>query len=178
MIIYIHGFASCGKSNKSEALKKYFKTEEFIAPDIPTTPKEAIKFLEKLISKDTILIGSSLGGFYATYLAEKHNLKAVLINPSTNPYKNADKFIGTHERFCDKKKFKITKKDIKNLKKLRIKKPKSKYLVLLQSKDEVLDYKLALKKFKKQKVVLEYGGNHRFENISDYFSMIENFIKN
>jgi predicted esterase YcpF (UPF0227 family) len=178
MIIYIHGFASCGKGNKSQALKKYFKNEEVFAPNLPINPTKAIEFLEKFISKETILIGASLGGFYASYLAQKHNLKAVLINPSTNPHKKAKKFIGLHERYCDGKKFEVTKKDIKDLEKLYVKKPNGKYLVLLQSEDEVIDYKIALKKYKNQKVVVEYGGNHRFENINDYFSMIENFIKN
>jgi predicted esterase YcpF (UPF0227 family) len=177
MIIYIHGFASCGKGNKSDSLKKYFKNREVFAPNLPISPKETIKFLEKFIKEDTILVGSSLGGFYASYLAEKYNLKAILINPSTDAHKRGKKFIGKHTRYCDNSEFKITKKDIKELNDLYIKTPKSKYLVLLQTEDEVINYKKALKKYKNQKVIVEYGGNHRFENINDYFSMIENFIK-
>jgi len=52
---------------------------------------------------------------------------------------------------------------------------------LLQSKDEILNYKKALKKFKNRpnaKVVVEHGGNHRFENLKDYLYMIENFKNN
>ena len=52
---------------------------------------------------------------------------------------------------------------------------KGEYLVLLQSEDEVLDHTKAQSLYNKHKVIVEYGGNHRFENIDDYLSMIANF---
>ena len=53
---------------------------------------------------------------------------------------------------------------------------KGRYLLLLQSGDEVLDYTKAQSLYNKHKIIVEYGGNHRFENIHDYMSMIENFL--
>lgn len=176
-IIYIHGFKSCGHGQKSSALKKYFKN--VLAPDLPFSPHKAIKFLEKLITPDTVLIGSSLGGYYAIYLAEKYSLKAVLINPSLKPYKTLKPYTGTQYRFCDNKKFKWKKRYLKELKKYKTDPEKAEYLVLLQSGDEILNYKKTLKNFKKRpnaKVIVEYGGNHRFENINDYLCIIDSFI--
>jgi hypothetical protein len=177
-IIYIHGFKSCGIGEKSKAIKNYFDIPT-LTPDLPFSPKKAVKFLESIITDETILIGSSLGGYYAIYLARKHHLKAVLINPSLKPYKTLKNYVGVQHRYCDNKPFKWKKKYLKELKKLKTDYKKGKYLVLLQSGDEILNYKKTLKKFKKlqnAKVVVEYGGNHRFENINDYLCMIEGFI--
>ncbi len=177
MIIYIHGFASCADSNKVKILKEYFKDVKAI--DLPPSPLETIKILSDFAKPSNILIGSSLGGYYAMYLAEKFGLKAVLINPSLKPYKTLKKYIGTQYRYCDNQPFEWKKEYLKELKKLKTKPKRGNYLVLLQSNDEILNYKKTLKTFKKRpnaKVVVEYGGNHRFENLSSYLCMIKNFI--
>jgi len=179
-IIYIHGFRSCGLGIKSRTVKSYFNVKAItMAPDLPFSPKKAVKFLEEIITPDTILIGSSLGGYYAIYLAEKYNLKAILINPSLKPYKTLKPYVGTQYRYCDNKPFKWKKSYLKDLKKYKTKPKHGKYLVLLQTNDEVLNYKKTLKKFKNlpsAKIVVEYGGNHRFENLGEYMCMIESFI--
>ncbi len=178
-IIYIHGFKSCGIGEKSKTIKNYFDIPT-LTPNLPFSPIKAVRFLETLITGETVLIGSSLGGFYAIYLAEKYNLKAVLINPSLKPYKTLKNYVGLQYRYCDNKPFKWKKKYLKELKSLKTDYKNGKYLILLQSGDEVLNYKKTLKKFKNlpnAKVIVEYGGNHRFENIEDYLCMIENFIK-
>jgi len=181
MIIYIHGFASCANSNKVNILKQYFKN--VIAINLPPSPIESIKLLQKYAKPNNLLIGSSLGGYYAIYLAEKYGLKAVLINPSLKPYKTLKPYIGTQFRYCDNQPFKWKKKYLNELKRLKSPIKRGKYLVLLQSNDEILNYKKTLKKFKnlpnaKVVVVVEYGGNHRFENLDEYLCMIEKFKNN
>ena len=176
MIIYIHGFASCANSNKVKLLQKHFGTKSIT---LPPSPLEAVKKLSEFAKPSNTLIGSSLGGYYAMYLAEKFGLKAVLINPSLKPYKTLKKYTGIQYRYCDNKPFEWKKEYLKELKKLKTKPKRGSYLVLLQSKDEILNYKKALKTFKNRpnaKVIVEYGGNHRFENLDDYICMIKNFI--
>ncbi|GAX87948.1 conserved hypothetical protein [Lebetimonas natsushimae] len=177
-LIYIHGFGSCGKGNKYNILKNLYIP--ILAPDLPPSPKDAINTLDAVIKPDDIVIGSSLGGYYAIYLAERYFLKAILINPSLKPYKTLKQYTGLQFRFCDKKPFYWQKEYLKELKNFKTKPKRAKYLVLLQSKDEILNYKKTLKKFKNKpnaKVIVEYGGNHRFENLYDYLSLINNFIK-
>ncbi|MRJ03224.1 MAG: hypothetical protein GXO19_02500 [Epsilonproteobacteria bacterium] len=176
MILYIHGFGSCGWGEKSRTLKEYFGDLE--APDLPPRPLEAVKFLERRIGEGDIdlLIGSSLGGYYATYLGHKYRIKGVLLNPSTRPYETLKDFIGEQRRFCDGTPFQWKREYIKELMEYdthHIR--RNLFLVLLQSGDEVLDYRLALDRYRNQRRVVEYGGNHRFENIGDYLSMIKNF---
>lgn len=177
-LIYIHGFGSCGKGNKYKILKKL--NIHILAPNLPTSPKEAINLLDAIIKPGDILIGSSLGGYYAIYLAEKYFLKAILINPSLKPDKTLKNYTGLQFRFCDKKPFYWKKEYLNELREFKTKPKRAKYLVLLQSKDEILNYKKTLKKFKNKsnaKVIVEYGGNYRFENLDDYLSLINNFIK-
>ena len=176
-ILYLHGFASCGKGNKSLALQAYFGAENVIAVDLPPSPIDAINTIEEILgaSHFDLLIGSSLGGFYATYLAEKYQMKAVLVNPSTQPWETLASYIGWQKRFCDDEMFEFKPIYLEQLKTLQSVPQKGAYLVLLQSEDEVLDHTKAQSLYNKHKVIVEYGGNHRFENIDDYLSMIANF---
>lgn len=176
-ILYIHGFASCGEGNKSLTLQSYFGNENVITIDLPPSPKDAIKELEALIEsfKVKLLIGSSLGGFYATYLAEKYGLKAVLVNPSTQPWKTLLPYVGWQKRFCDDEVFEFKADYLEYLKTLQTIPKRGNYLLLLQSEDEVLDYTKAKTLYCGHKIIVEYGGNHRFENIHDYLSMIKHF---
>lgn len=176
-ILYLHGFGSCGEGNKSSALRAYFGEEEILSPDLPYAPQDAVTYIDKLMTdeKVTLLIGSSLGGFYATYFAEKFSLPAVLLNPSVMPWRTLASHVGWQERFCDGEVFEFKAVYLKQLERLQTGPQNGHYLVLLQSGDEVLDHHVAKTFYQKHKVVVEYGGNHRFENITWYLSMIEAF---
>jgi len=176
-ILYLHGFASCGKGNKSLALQACFGADNVTALDLPPSPLDVISVIEEMLASShyDLLIGSSLGGFYATYLAEKYKMKAVLVNPSTQPWETLASYVGWQKRFCDEEVFEFKAIYLEQLKTLQSVPQKGVYLVLLQSKDEVLDYTKAQSLYNTHKVIVEYGGNHRFENIEDYLSMIANF---
>lgn len=178
-ILYLHGFGSCGEGNKSKALKSYFGEENVVSPDLPYAPLDAIDYVDSLLKKGEIdtLIGSSLGGFYATYFAEKYAMKAILLNPSTQPWNTLAPHVGWQKRFCDEEVFEFKSAYLTQLKTLEVEVNKGSYLVLLQSEDEVLDYTKAQSLYNMHKVIVEYGGNHRFENIDEYMSMIEKFRK-
>jgi predicted esterase YcpF (UPF0227 family) len=177
-ILYLHGFASCGEGNKSTLLKAYFGTDSVISPDLPPSPIDAINIIEEILesSKIDILIGSSLGGYYATVLAEKYCMKAVLLNPSTQPWETLAAYTGWQKRFCDEEAFEFKPVYLEQLKMLQTAPQKGRYLLLLQSEDEVLDYTKAQSLYNKHKIIVEFGGNHRFENLDEYLSMIEKFI--
>ena len=177
-ILYLHGFASCGEGNKSTLLKAYFGTDNVIAPDLPPSPIDAIDAIEEILgsSKIDILIGSSLGGYYATVLAEKYCMKAVLLNPSTQPWETLAAYTGWQKRFCDEEVFEFQSVYLEQLKMLQTAPEEGRYLLFLQSGDEILDYTKAQSLYNKHKIIVEYGGNHRFENLDEYLSMIEKFI--
>jgi len=179
MILYLHGFASCGDSTKTKVLKEFFGDDEVLSPDLPVNPTEAISLARKLIIEKDIdlIIGSSLGGYYASYLAETMGLKAVLINPSTQPFLTLASFIGTNHYWCSGEAFEFTKDDLNALFEIAITKPSqpSQYLVLLQTGDELLDYTKAQDKYSGAKIIVQEGGNHRFENLDTYLEEIKRF---
>jgi len=185
MIIYIHGFAGSGLSSKAQEFKKYFsKTQSFISPSLSNIPRLALQTLEDIIllckDKEEIkLIGSSLGGFYAIYLANKYNLKALLINPSTKPFDSMQKrVLGNAKSFYDNSGFEVTKEHCNSLKNFDIKeiKNQSKFLLCVQKGDEILNYKLALEKLPNANHIIEEKGSHAFSNIKDHFEDIESFF--
>ncbi len=182
MIIYIHGFGGSGVSQKANDFKNYFTKYDFFSPSLSYIPSLAIQTLEDFIKinldKNISLIGSSLGGYYAIYLANKYNLKAILINPSTKPYETMKKRVGFSKSFYDESSFEITLKhceDLKNYEVLQIKNQKN-FLLCLQKGDEILDYKIALEKLPNASLIIEEQGTHAFLNINEYFEKIEDFI--
>src|SRR5258708_24294812 len=90
--MYLHGFNSSPQSGKAQHLKRYLdgkgKGAGFACPQLPHWPDEAVAVAEAAIVRreQITLVGSSLGGFYATLLADKHGVRAVLINPALHPH--------------------------------------------------------------------------------------------
>ncbi len=185
MIIYIHGFASSGFGSKPQKFKEYFE-EEIITISLPTIPNLAIDTLEQIIEAFLIkeepvyLVGSSLGGFYALYLANKYDLKAVLINPAIDPFSTLDRYEGVDfvTNYYDNSRFEFTKNHINSLKNYEvdyIKNPQN-FITLLQEEDEVLDYSVAALKLEETELIIEEGGNHSFDGIERYFRKISGFF--
>lgn len=182
MIIYIHGFSSHGLGGKARALRTYYaeKEETFIAPSLSYVPELAMQTLEELISAcgDVKLIGSSLGGYYALYLAEKYDLKTVLINPSVYPYKTLSKVLGEVPNYYDSTHFEWKRSHLEMLKQYETTvREQSSIMLLLQKGDEVLDYREAVKKVPDARVHLEEGGDHGFVGIERYFDEIADFFR-
>ncbi len=182
--LYIHGFASCGLGMKARAFREYYKSrnKKLFVPSLAYNPNLAIDTLEQFIlleDKKVNLIGSSLGGYYATYLANKYDLKAVLINPAVKSKKILKDSVGMQTNYCDLSKFEWNEIHINELKKFTVANPKvENFMLLLQKGDEVLNYQDALDRFEGAKIVLEEGGNHSFEGIERYFEAIEEFFGN
>jgi len=183
MTLYIHGFGSSGKGGKSLVLKQYFKEQNlpFISPSLSYVPELAIDTLEQLIESydDVTLIGSSLGGYYAMYLAEKYGLKAVLINPAVDSSKTLKRILdlgGMAKNYFDNTQFTWNENHVSMLQNYRVEHTqRGEYLLLLQTGDDVLDYKEALAKLPHAQHIVEEGGTHPFEGIERHFETIKSF---
>lgn len=180
MMLFIHGFGSCGWGAKSLALRRYFGIQEVLAPDLPFHPRDAVVLLRRLTSRYPVsgLIGSSLGGFYATWLNRQNPLPTVLINPAVRPHEKLANHIGAHRRWCDDMPFAVTADFLASL--LGMHRaglaPREQYLVLLQQADEVLDYREAESYYRDKQLSILPGGSHRFDDfhaqvpaIADWF---------
>ncbi len=183
MIIYIHGFASSGLGGKAALFKEYFD-EELISPSLSYVPSLAINTLEQLIEsyisldEEVYLVGSSLGGYYSIYLANKYNLKAVLINPAVYTYDTLDK-IGSATNYYDYSSFEVIKEHLTYLKSIEVLEIKNQanFMVLLQEDDEVLDFNDAVEKLPDSELIIEQGGSHSFDEVERYFRKITTFFR-
>jgi predicted esterase YcpF (UPF0227 family) len=177
MILYIHGFRSTENSAKAVQFKAYYGEQIHIA-SFSHVPDQAIQELEQIIQKYEItgLIASSLGGFYATYLSEKYDIKTVLINPSTRPYETLERYLGENETH-DGMLFDWKSAYLVQLKEYAIEKPIAEnYAVFLKKGDEVLDYQVATNYYKGAQIVVDEGGTHRFEGFEKHFKKVDHFL--
>ena len=182
MIIYIHGFGGCGLGVKARAFRDFFKSR-IVAPSLPYQPNLAIDTLEQIINailpyEKVFLIGSSLGGFYALNLANRFNLKCVLINPALSPQKTLKEYVGNTISYYDKSFFNWTPLHVKELEQLEVGPlVKENCMVLLQKGDELLDWNESVNRLHGANIVLEEGGSHSFDGIERYFDHIDRFFR-
>jgi len=173
MILYIHGFASSGNATKAGILKEYMQgREDIIAPDLPYAPEEAIKLLESIIDgaeEDVTVFGSSLGGFYALYLASKYDVKISLINPAVYAHRGLKSYIGKNTNYSTGEEFEWTEEYITQLEnifsKINPDAIKTENITLLLAKDDkLLDYRETLDFFgnRYSRLILEETSGHKF----------------
>ena len=185
-LLYLHGFNSSPQSLKAQLISQYMSDnhclDQLLCPQIPSVPEEARLFLEQLV-EETLenyplsFAGSSLGGYYATYLAEKYSGSAVLINPSVKPYETLSAHLGENKFYFDEGCWEFDESHIQQLKDMKVEmitKPE-RYLVLLQTGDETLDYREAELKYKNSQCIIEQGGEHGFTGLERYIAQIMQF---
>lgn len=174
LILYIHGWNSYKDARKAILLKNEINSSKNFEVDsitLKSHPKEAIQQLSNYIEdhkeqRKVHLIGSSLGGYYATFLSEKYNLKAAMINPAVWAYKIFKNDMGTNENLNTGEKYFIDDLWVQSLQDIFIESITGKnYLVLLQTGDQTLNYKFAKQYFEGSNIIIDEGGSHSFENL-------------
>ena len=174
LILYIHGWNSYKDARKAVLLKNEINSSKNFEVDsitLKSHPKEAIQQLSNYIEdhkeqRKVHLIGSSLGGYYATFLSEKYNLKAAMINPAVWAYKIFKNDMGSNENLNTGEKYFIDDLWVQSLKDIFIENITVKnYLVLLQTGDQTLNYKFAKQYFDGSNIIVDEGGSHSFENL-------------
>ena len=174
LILYIHGWNSYKDARKAVLLKNEINSSKNFEVDsitLKSHPKEAIQQLSNYIEdhkeqRKVHLIGSSLGGYYATFLSEKYNLKAAMINPAVWAYKIFKNDMGANENLNTGEKYFIDDLWVQSLQDIFIESITGKnYLVLLQTGDQTLNYKFAKQYFEGSNIIVDEGGSHSFENL-------------
>ena len=181
LILYVHGWNSHANARKAQLIEHELKNHEIFdtaSLTLKNHPKEAINqltefILEKQSKYNVHLVGSSLGGYYSVFLAETLNLKAAMINPAVWAYKIFENDRGDVENFNTGEKYFIDQAWIDSLEDIFIENPTpDRYLVLLQTGDETLDYKYAEKYFSGARIVIDEGGSHSFDGLEQKIPQI------
>jgi predicted esterase YcpF (UPF0227 family) len=174
--LYLHGSESAGFGNKVNVLRKYFGDDSVINPNLPPNNEKAVSLLNYLVEnlkhEDLFLVGSSLGGYFALYLAVKYDVHAILINPLIKPepvvrledlpmenFKTGEKYI--YKKEWSEFLFQIEQK-VEDVQKM-----KNKIFIYLDEKDDVLDSKTTAQFFEGFYVKIFPGGSHFFEHMEE-----------
>ena len=185
-ILYFHGFKSSSDSTKAKDLHKFIskrtKNTILITPNIHDNFHDAHDQIINLIESNQpniFFMGSSLGGYYASFFSQKFNKKAVLINPAIPPLKDFEMHLGKNKNYSNGNKFIITKNDIDYIRSLsykKILKPKN-LMILLESGDEILNYNDTSSYFSGSHIDILYGGDHSYSSFKEKFNKIQDFLK-
>jgi hypothetical protein len=184
MIVYLHGFNSSPASGKARQLGEHMASlghqADYYCPALPNSPREAIAQVESKLAQHNgpvTLIGSSLGGFYATHLAEKHGWKAVLVNPAVHAQLLMRGALGPQTNWHSGEAWQFTEAHLAELAALdvpAITRPE-RYLLLTQTGDEVIDYRDAVAYYAGAAQIIEDGGDHGFAGFERHFQTILDF---
>ncbi len=184
MILYLHGFRSSPQSTKARQLKQHMEAAgrggEYCCPQLPISPFAAIELAEGIIRSaagPVTLVGSSLGGYYATWLMECHWQRirqVVLVNPAVTARLDLEGFVGTQTNWHNGETFEFTRRHVAELKALEVPlvRHQEKYWLLVEQGDEVLDYRLAVAKYHGARQTVLDGGDHSFTRWADYLDQI------
>lgn len=182
-ILYLHGFASSPASWKvrilTDALKARGQSYRLICPALSTIPDEAIAQAEAIIESRVgplTLIGSSLGGYYATWLAEKHLLRAALINPAVAAPVSLEKYLGPQTNLHTGAPFEFTENHLAQLRALEAPKiTPGRYFLMVETGDEVLDYRDAVQRYEGCRQTVFEGGDHSFTRFPEMVPQLLEF---
>lgn len=185
-IVYLHGFGSDGTSAKGNVLKAAF-TDNFniITPTLSVNPKKAINEISNILSikGNYILVGTSLGGFYADYFNKLADVPCVLINPVIDIIQ-MQRHIGLNKNYNTGKPFEYTRSDLNDLIDIRDKKNSLGYsdspeYIVVAKDDDLCDYKIAQKTFTHDNQWLQVvaTGGHRFTDTKTFIEVVKELIK-
>lgn len=178
MILYLHGFRSSPQSMKARVVGARMAalglSDQLLSPQLPASPKLAIELALALV-KDVpagklSIIGSSLGGYYATWLAERIGCKAVLVNPAIVPRVNLDQHVGVTTQYHSDEPFEFKPEYIDELHVLEVPKISrpERYFLLAATGDEVLDYRDMVAHYQGARQHVIQGGDHAISAFPDY----------
>lgn len=183
-ILYLHGFNSSPHSHKTCLMREWLSRNRpdirFLTPDIAVNAARVADIICEHLEAfpDANLVGSSLGGFYATWAATRFDRKAVLINPAVRPYERFYAYLGEQQNFHTGEKYVLTTEMVAELQPLEagaLARPERLW-VLLQSGDETLDYRDARQRYARSPMLVEEGGNHAFDTFELHIPAIVHFL--
>lgn len=192
LLIYLHGFLSSPQSYKCQLLKDWLQQSRpdivFYAPMISPYPGEAAMALGQMLRDFRInhrgpigLVGSSMGGFWCTWLAEQHGLPAVVINPAVEPSRFMPGYVNQDLKpySGEMQTYRLRPADVEDMRRLEASVPadlQGRYWLLAQRGDETLDCREAEQFYRDQQQTIEEGGDHSFQGFARYTEALVDFL--
>ncbi len=182
MMLYLHGFRSSPRSFKAQVVAARMaalgRAADLQCPQLPASPKAAMALAMQLVQGQDpatlAIIGSSLGGYYATYMAEQLGCRAVLLNPATTPLVDLERHVGVTTAFHSDEPFEFTHAHVAELTALAVPiiTDPQRYLLIAASGDEVLDYRAMLAHYPGARQTLIDGSDHAMADFVDHVDAV------
>ncbi len=189
LLVYLHGFRSSPRSSKAvmtgkaiEALSLGGMCIEWYCPQLLASPKKSMEMVTQFIDQShadrIIIIGSSLGGFYANYLAEKYACKAVALNPAVRAPRELAPHVGMMTAYDSDEPFDFRPEYIDELKALQIERITNpeRYFLIAAKGDELLDWKEMVDFYAGAKQLVLEGSDHGIADYGDHLPEVLCFI--
>ena len=186
-LLYIHGFLSSPLSFKAQQTKSWLAANhpeiDYHCLQLSPYPAQTQHCLEELVESllpaPVYLMGSSLGGFWATWLVEKYNLRALLVNPAVRPQEFMPKYLGIDlKSYHTDDIYQLQPHHVEEIKQVDVKPHRlDNYWLLVQTGDETLDYRPAVEKYVGCKQTIEEGGDHSFQGFERYLDRGLEFLR-
>lgn len=187
MILYLHGFRSSPRSFKARVMQERMtaagRAGDLICPQLPASPKAAMELAlllaERHAPHNLAIVGSSLGGFYATWLAERLGVPAVLLNPSVDPLKNLSTHVGVATNWHSDEPFEFRPEYIDELAELKIARitQPERYFLIAATGDEVLDYRDMVAHYAGARQHVIEGSDHAISEFPQYVDEVLAFCQ-
>ncbi|HUH92542.1 MAG TPA: YqiA/YcfP family alpha/beta fold hydrolase [Casimicrobiaceae bacterium] len=189
-IAYLHGFNSAPASVKGQLLARAIEAlpeehrPEYFLPRLAHRPSEAIRMVSTWAERappgdagSLTFVGSSLGGYYATWLAERFAARAVIINPAIRPDRDLARYVGWQRNLYTGEEYELHAADIAELARFRVGRlaDPGRYFLLVQTGDEILDYREAVRFYAGAWQSVQGGGDHGFQDFPAQISAVLRF---
>lgn len=187
-LLYLHGFRSSPQSAKARRVAAWVQAMRpdlhWWCPQLPPSPREAMAMVESTVrewpASAMAVIGSSLGGFYATVIAERTGCPAVLLNPAVDPARDLAKYIGEQTAFHDPAERFFFRADfvdeLRAITPAAITRPE-RYLAVIAKGDEVLDWREMSARYAGCHIKLLEGGDHALSDFDTHLPDILHFLQ-
>lgn len=188
LLLYIHGFLSSNEPENLVVLRQYIAEHsldiDIVAPQLPDNPVLAVNTIERIIKAEQGarasigLLGHSLGGYFATYIASKYQLKAVLLNPVVRGYDIMCEFFGPCYNPHTDVHFNIGEQDIEYLASIYLSTLENHklFFVLQQLDDEITDPIEVVDYYRGSRLIVEDGGCHDFSHFENHLESVTTFL--
>jgi predicted esterase YcpF (UPF0227 family) len=185
MLLYLHGFRSSPQSRKAQQIgarmRELGRTAEYACPQLPASPRAAIEVVQATAALSApealCLVGSSLGGFYATWLAEQLGCRAVLLNPAIRPYDDLRTHLGMQPVYFSDASIDMRPEFLDQLLAFdtpAITRPE-RYFLLAATGDAVIDYRKMVAKYAGCRQHVIAGSNHEISDFPQYLDAVLRF---
>jgi hypothetical protein len=186
-LLYLHGFRSSPQSTKAQRMARWCAEHQphlnWSCPQLPPSPEAAMRLIEEQTASwprdGMAVIGSSLGGFYATVLAERRGCPAVLLNPAVNPARDLTDYIGEQSSWHDPEdRFFFRTEFVDDLRAMApacITRPE-RYFVVIAKGDELLDWREMHARYASCRIRLLNGSDHALSDFEQHLPEIAAFL--